>query len=144
MSWQKPDKILVPVDFSEASLEAVQQARTALDGAEGLNVVYMLPDMSPVAPELVWGTVDDGTRRTKALAALTTRLEEYGCGRATVHIGFGDPGHGIADLAAELDVDLVLIPSHGRKGVSRFLLGSVAERVLRLSKRPVLVLKRED
>jgi len=36
---------------------------------------------------------------------------------------------------------LIVLPSHGRSGVTRLLLGSVAERILRLSKRPVLVLK---
>jgi nucleotide-binding universal stress UspA family protein len=47
----------------------------------------------------------------------------------------------IADLAKELNANLIVMPSHGRSGVSRLLLGSVAERVLRLANCPVLVLR---
>jgi nucleotide-binding universal stress UspA family protein len=57
-------------------------------------------------------------------------------------VRIGDPGHEIADCAAEIGADLVVISSHGRKGVKRLLIGSVAERVVRLSHCPVLVLRK--
>ena len=53
----------------------------------------------------------------------------------------GDPGSEITKLAKEVGAHLIIMPSHGRTGISRLLLGSVAERVLRLSHCPVLVLR---
>ena len=54
---------------------------------------------------------------------------------------FGDPGYEIGRFAEEKNAGLVVISSHGRQGISRLLLGSVAERVVRLSPCPVLVLR---
>ena len=54
----------------------------------------------------------------------------------------GDPGLMIADYAADVQADLIVMPSHGYHGVKRLLLGSVAERVLRHANCPVLVLRR--
>ena len=56
----------------------------------------------------------------------------------------GDPGLLIADYAAEVHADLIVMPSHGYHGVKRLLLGSVAERVLRHANCPVLVLRRPE
>ena len=53
----------------------------------------------------------------------------------------GDPGTVCADRAESLKADLIVLPSHGRSGISRLLLGSVTERIVRLATRPVLVLK---
>ncbi len=58
-----------------------------------------------------------------------------------VEILIGDPGHEIANYAEELDAGLVVVASHGQTGLRHLLLGSVAERVVRLAKCPVLVLK---
>ena len=54
----------------------------------------------------------------------------------------GDPGHEIVKYAEEIDADLIVIPSHGRTGLTRLLIGSVAERVVRLAHCPVLVLRK--
>ena len=66
-----------------------------------------------------------------------------GTGRVATALGprFAELGHEIAELADQENAKLIVIPSHGRTGISRLLLGSVAERVLRLSKCPVLVLR---
>ena len=53
----------------------------------------------------------------------------------------GDPGHEITEYAEEIGASLIITPSHGRTGLSRLLIGSVAERVVRLAKCPVMVLK---
>jgi nucleotide-binding universal stress UspA family protein len=45
------------------------------------------------------------------------------------------------DRAEAIDAELIIVPSHGRSGFSRLLLGSVAERIVRLAKCPVLILK---
>ena len=53
----------------------------------------------------------------------------------------GDAGTTVVDRAESLGAELIVVPSHGRSGLTRMLLGSVAERILRLAKCPVLVLK---
>ena len=62
---------------------------------------------------------------------------------ARLDVGIGDPGHVLVDLAKQIDAGLVVISSHGRTGLTRVLLGSVAERVVRHADCPVLVLKSE-
>lgn len=54
------------------------------------------------------------------------------------------PHEGIRSYADEFDIDLIVMSSHGRSGVSRVLFGSVTERVLRLTNRPVLVVSRDE
>ena len=55
----------------------------------------------------------------------------------------GDPSRVILDYADENGIDLVVMGTHGRRGIVRFLLGSVAERVLRLSETPVLAVRQQ-
>ena len=54
----------------------------------------------------------------------------------------GEPAHGITDYAQEKGAQLIVVPSHGRTGLTRLLIGSVAERVVRLAHCPVLVLRK--
>ena len=53
----------------------------------------------------------------------------------------GNPSEEIIDYAKEQQINLIIIPSHGHTGIRRFLLGSVAERVVRFAHCPVLVLR---
>jgi len=57
-----------------------------------------------------------------------------------IDILFGDAGHEIAKLAERQGAELIVLPSHGRTGIKRLLIGSVAERVVRLAHCPVLIL----
>ena len=61
---------------------------------------------------------------------------------AHIAVLMGEPAHGIADYAQEKKAELIVIPSHGRTGITRLLIGSVAERVVRLAHCPVLVLRK--
>lgn len=56
-----------------------------------------------------------------------------------VHVCYGDPAFEILDLAERSDVDLIAMSTHGRSGFGRWLLGSVAEKVIRHSGKPVLL-----
>ena len=58
-----------------------------------------------------------------------------------VNVAFGDPGDEITKHAETVHADLIVMPSHGRTGLKRLLIGSVAERVVRLAQCPVLVLR---
>jgi len=61
--------------------------------------------------------------------------------RIVCHVRFASPAEEIAELARDLEAHLVIVGTHGRRGISRMLLGSVAEGVVRLSPCPVLVVR---
>jgi len=67
--------------------------------------------------------------------------EEIGYEHVMIHAQLGPPSNTILDYVEDNDVDLVVIATHGRTGLDRVLLGSVAERVLRRSPTPVFVVK---
>ena len=78
----------------------------------------------------------------KAEKALADRFSAPEFAGAKLVAKVGDPGHEIAEFAEEIDAELIVIPSHGRTGLTRLLLGSVAERVVRLAHCPVLVFRK--
>jgi len=139
MTWLPRKRVVVPYDFSTESLAAVQLGRQFVESPKSLHVVHVLPELTATEPGVIWATVDDASRMTHAREAMQERLKDFG--DVELNIGFGDPGHVITDLAQEIGADLIVIPSHGRTGVKRLLLGSVAERVVRLAHCPVLVLR---
>lgn len=141
MAWLPKDKIVVPVDFSDGSFKSLDTAMELVADASHLYAIYVLPVLEPAEPGVIWNTVDDESRARHAEQALREKLTDAKWKKLHVKIGFGDPGHEIADHAQELAAELIVLPSHGRRGLSRILLGSVAERVVRLAHCPVLVLK---
>jgi nucleotide-binding universal stress UspA family protein len=141
MSWLPKDKVIVPVDFSADSLAAVDTALTLVARPEGLTVVHVLPDLSVAEPAELWEAVDYGVMRDRAEQALRQRLADDRFRGVQSAVLFGDAGQAIVDFAREQSADLIVLPSHGRSGWRRLLLGSVAERVVRLAECPVLVLR---
>lgn len=135
--------VLVPVDFSEPSLGALKVAEQLLAADGVLHVIYVLPELSATEPGVVWGRVDDEGRTRNATDALREAVAKAGIRDAQLHveIASGNASYRIADAAEALGVDLVVLPSHGRTGLARLAVGSVAERVVRLSHCPVLVLR---
>jgi nucleotide-binding universal stress UspA family protein len=71
------------------------------------------------------------------------RLAEAGYD-VSLAVRFGDPAQELADLVEEEDVDAVVIATHGRSGLSRAVLGSVAERLLRMVVVPVVMVRAHD
>lgn len=139
MSWLPRKCVVIPYDFSEQSLEAVRLGREFVKDAGSVHVIHVLPELTATEPGVIWSTIDDASRMTHAKEAMEERLQDFP--GVQLKVAFGDPGHMITDLASEVSADLIVIPSHGRTGVKRLLLGSVAERVARLAHCPVLVLR---
>ena len=77
---------------------------------------------------------------TKRIAALVDRLAGTGMVVETI-IEVGDPTATLLDIADRIGAELLVIGTHGRRGIARVLVGSVAEAVLREAKIPVLVLR---
>jgi nucleotide-binding universal stress UspA family protein len=86
--------------------------------------------------------IDDQSRAVHAEQALLKKLAHQSAEGSQVAIRFGDPGHQIVDYAQEVRADLIALSSHGQTGLTRLLLGSVAEKVVRLAHCPVLVFKK--
>ena len=135
------NSVLVPVDFSDESSAAVDLAIEMVDEPTNLFVVHVLPELSASEPGVIWETVDAHGRKRHALEALEDRFSDPKYQGIHLEALIGDAGACIAEHAQHVDADLIVMPSHGRRGIKRLLLGSVAERVLRLSDRNVLVLK---
>lgn len=141
MSWLKKQSVLIPIDFSEWSYQAIAPAREYVEEISSLKIIHVLAPLHPADPAAMWNTLDDEDRKHKVQNFLQTKLNELGYEKVQIEVAIGDPSTKIVDYAQKIQADLIVMPSHGRKGVSRFLLGSVAERVVRLSHCPVLILK---
>ena len=137
-------RVLVPVDFSKSSLKALQYA-TALASEFG-SEIYLV---NVVEPSLVSGDV------FVDLAALQSTVQRDAnrelqilCKNVGVNcqgkVREGGPTHEIVKEAKEINADLIIIGTHGRTGVPHALIGSVAERVVRLAPCPTLVVREKE
>ena len=138
--------ILCPIDFNEPSRQASDMAASVIaPGGRGITLLHVVD--VPVAysgEPAVAGFVHDLDKhasalldtwaaqlRTKTTAPISTRARIGHPGAQTLHLLENEPGF-----------DLVVVGSHGRTGISRVLLGSVAEKIVRHAKCPVLVARR--
>jgi nucleotide-binding universal stress UspA family protein len=142
MAWLPKQTVVVPVDFSDESFAALDTALELVTDASHLHVIHVLPALEPAEPGVIWNSIDDNSRRRHAEQALRERLSDAKFQRLNLHIAFGDPGHEVAGFAEKLKAELIVLPSHGRRGISRWLIGSTAERVVRMAHCPVLVLRK--
>ena len=137
--------ILVPTDFSVSSLQAVRIAKTIAKHDTDITVVYVGHDYDLIAPANIWGAGGipdvDGERHQ---IRLKTWADDNELGNVRLQTRTGDPGTEVCKLAEEIGCQLIVVPSHGRHGIQRVLLGSVAERIIRHCGCSVLVLRRGD
>jgi len=142
MAWLPKQKVLVPIDFSEDSLEAVDIGLALVAEPAGLHVLHVLAEFQPSEPLLLLEAYESGLRRKHAAEKVRERLSDPRYQDVQIDVAVGDPGREIASFAELRRVELIIMPSHGRSGVSRLLIGSVAERVTRMAHCPVLVLRK--
>jgi nucleotide-binding universal stress UspA family protein len=140
----KRDNILVPVDFSEASTNAIAEAIELAGDASHVHLLHVLPPLESISPGVVWGDVTDTNREQAVRKYAEKYLAEHSYQGVTFDVTIGQPGHEICEYAEQTDADMIVISSHGYHGMKRFLLGSVAEVVIRHAHVPVLVLRRAD
>ena len=135
------DNVLVPTDFFEQSHQALTQALETFGSTTKIHVVHVLPPLEPTQPGMVWQTVDQQTRSDRITALFHETFPDEAYQQIKFSVIVGNPSSEIIDYAASQNIDLIVISSHGRTGLSRFLLGSVTERVVRFAPCPVLVLR---
>lgn len=141
MTWFPKQRVVVPIDFSEESFRALDVALQLVEMPNQVSIVHVLQDLAPLEAGEVWGVIDPTVRIENTRTALRQRLTAEKYSAVTLEVILGDPAHGIADFAEQAKAQLIVIPSHGRRGLTRLLMGSTAERVVRLAHCPVLVLR---
>ena len=138
---ERSKTILVPIDFQDASLEALAFARD-LAGRLGLEVVLLHAYAIPVVvypgfdPIVAPGLPDEIAATAKSAVE---RLAES-AGDLRYILRAGDPATEILKVIDELEPALVALGTHGRTGLAHLLLGSVAEKIVRSSRVPVLTI----
>jgi nucleotide-binding universal stress UspA family protein len=136
-------RILVPTDFSEGADDALAYALTLADqvGAT-VHLVHVFEDPDAVAlyshayvpmPADMRSDILTNIHRELSVRAATGPRE------VTSEVLIGSPAKTIVDTASHNHFDLIVMGTHGRHGVARLLLGSVADRVIRTATCPVLV-----
>jgi nucleotide-binding universal stress UspA family protein len=138
------ERILVPIDFSDCSLDAVEYAAVVAQQAQAS--VELLHVLEPVSYGLDF-TLGHAEERRQTKDRLAARLEQIATALAGAGIPCksrlrgGLPGDSILDEARALPSDLIVMGTHGRRGISHALGGSVAEAVLRRAQCPVLTVR---
>lgn len=145
-------EILVPLDGSELAEQALPHAQrlaTAMDATLHLAAVIELP--APVrtqgvgAPVNVYESVIAHQRRETAtyLAQVGERVQRAIGRQVSVTVLEGYPPTALLDHARAAGIDLVVMTNHGQRGLTRWVLGSVADRIARASTVPVLLVPAE-
>jgi universal stress protein A len=139
-----PRRILVATDFSARSLEALRYARElARACGSRLHLLHVLAGPARWLPGMAEpGVVDlqDHARAEAELELIALATEEgLDPFKTTTAVVAGDVDHAILCHAAEAQADLIVMGTHGYSAIAHFLLGSVAERVVRQASCPVVV-----
>ena len=140
-------RILVPLDGSSLAERALEHAVSlALPGATAFTLLQVVvPESVPVPPYAVTWAMDraDLARRMREGVTYLERpradLAENGFTAAAEVVGNRSVARGILDYARKHDVDLIALATHGRGGVGRLLMGSVADKILRGARMPLLI-----
>jgi nucleotide-binding universal stress UspA family protein len=158
----KPYVVVVGAEFSTASELAVQKA-FELAAQQPASEVHLVNVVQTYGPQIAYEMpVDASALQVLTLPEARARFQRYAdeafgrfmdrwqgpqgkraqpIGKVVAHVRFDAIADEISQLAADLEADLVVVGTHGRRGLSRLLLGSSAEATVRLAPCPVLVVR---
>lgn len=139
-------KILVPLDFSEHSKKALQTAIALAKGVGAeIHLLHVLHYPVQIAvpgqiaiPQDLWTEIRDAAARKLEKAAKTVQEDGVSC---ETHLSEGPSAHSVVELAEKIDADLIVMGTRGLSGLKHVMLGSVAERTVRLAHCPVMTVK---
>jgi nucleotide-binding universal stress UspA family protein len=133
------ENILLPFDGSDGAADVLRHAGEIARWADATVRVLFVADTTRDSVTTVDGRVIDALaqRGDDVVADAASALSELGADHET-DVVQGNPASTIAEYAGRYGHDLIVMPTHGREGVSRYLVGSVTEKVVRLSSVPVL------
>lgn len=137
------DKILCPVDFSDFSRTALPKAEELARQFGASIMLAHVVDARLDYPEwIAQATVNNSGELAKSseeeLNAIAEGMHDID---TEVKVAVGITHTTLVSMVADNDIDLVVLPSHGRKGIAHMLLGSTAEKLVRLAPSPVLVVR---
>lgn len=136
-------RILVPIDGSSPADDALAYALEQFTDAD----IVALYVMDPVDGATAWGPGSAGDwlsateERSEAVLENAADVAADAGREITTDSSVGRPAHAIVEYVSEHDIDQIVIGSHGRDGIARVLLGSVAETVVRRAPVPVTVVR---
>lgn len=131
------NRVLVPLDGSDVA-EAILSRVEELTAKLGAEVVLL--EVLSEAGVLPTTAHQEYNEAKEYLDGITQRLRDQGI-EASAAIRYGEPAEEIVDYAQANKVDLIAMSTHGRSGVSRWVFGSVAEKVLRGTDVPILLVR---
>lgn len=143
-------RILVPVDGSDTATKALVAAlQMARESRGQVRIMHMVEGLTPLAIDPyggAWsGDIVDSLRKggEQILKDALEIAHAAGVPADTeIHDSFGERlAESVVDSAESFDADLVVVGTHGRRGMGRLLLGSGAEQIVRLAPTPVLVVR---
>jgi len=139
------DTILLPFDGSDDAAGALHHASEIAHWADATIQLLYVADTTRDSVTVIEGETVDVLEREGAdiVEDGAKTLETLGVSYET-DIVQGNPAPTIAEYAERYDHDLIVMPTHGREGLSRYLVGSVSEKVVRLSSVPVLSVRMRD
>ncbi len=141
----KLNKILVPLDGSVLAESALSKAKDLVgDSSATLMLLraaeaHTLPGVDPTEAQ-----VEVVREAEEYLAAVAARLKEQGVKSVETSVWYGPAASAIVDAARLRKADLIVMSTHGRSGLGRLILGSVAESVLRGTTTAILLLREEE
>lgn len=145
-------RILVAIDGSQAAQLALQEALKIAQAAQSMVTAVFVAKHGAQTVDIGTGLLDQRPRATASAGAAMATLEDARAlfeqrqvrGLTRIVDACGEDIAGVlCRIADECEADLVVMGTHGRHGIGRLLLGSVAEAVLRRTAVPVLLVRRE-
>jgi nucleotide-binding universal stress UspA family protein len=138
----KVDKILVPLDGSRLAEAALPPALELLkDDPASTLVLVRAAEAGTLGADPVEAQVTVVREAEAYLDSVTERLARQGFTRVRTSVWYGPPATAIAEAAQIGHVDLIVMSTHGRSGLGRFILGSIAESVVRATRTPILLVR---
>jgi nucleotide-binding universal stress UspA family protein len=133
------EDILLPYDGNDGAAAVLQHASELGQWADATIHILFVADTTRDSVTVIRGqTVDALVQKGEEIVAEAEQtLQTLGVDYRT-EVVQGNPAPTIVEYADQYDYDLVVLPTHGREGISRYLIGSVTEKVVRLSSVPVL------
>ena len=137
------DSVLLPTDGSEGTERATEHAiDLAVTYDAALHTFYIVENAYLTGPTGDSTLIEEfEIHGQEAIDTVIERAEEANVPTVEEVVANGCPHRSILDYADENDIDLITMGTHGRGGIEHYLIGSVAEKVVRLSDAPVLTVR---
>ena len=135
-------RILCAVDFDDNAATAIKEAGALARAGDGVVILFHVVWINPLAAEgYVLAELQKSQTEDASLKLEDLGRKALGDAKYELEIAIGDPGDAILTAAKRCRADLIIMATHGRRGVSHLVLGSVAERVVRSAPVPILTLR---